>query len=335
MNDIATKTANDDSAVSPPAYPSLSVVIEWENTRNSEIARGAEMLRRLFAQLTAIDNRFVAAPEIILVHDADDSSAEQILAGIKAEQPAFRCTVRTCRCDGLDYYDQKNFGACEARGEAILFVDSDVIPENDWLEALLKCYGEAAPDVVAGATYIKGPSLYDRAFALLWFFPTEAEYRARSRSPTTRFFANNVLFRAGVFRLIAFPSAPLVRGRCTMLADELIKSGYSILVEPRARTQHPAPNGLKHFVYRALCEGQDNVVMHAGTKQKRLMALRRLCGYMRWSWAKIAKHHCEVGLNQFGALGAMFIALAYYGLAFYGELLTVVSPRFILRNLRV
>jgi glycosyltransferase involved in cell wall biosynthesis len=335
MNNIATKIANDCSAVSPPAYPSLSVVIEWENTRNSEIARGAEMLRRLFAQLTAIDNRFVSAPEIILVHDADDSSAEKILAGIKAEQPAFRGTVRTYRCDGLDYYDQKNFGACEARGEAILFVDCDVIPENDWLEALLKCYVEAAPDVVAGATYIQGPSLYDRAFALFWFFPTEADYRARSRSPTTRFFANNVLFRAGVFRSITFPSAPLARGRCVMLADELIKSGHSILIEPRARTQHPTPNGLKHFVYRALCEGQDNVVMHDGTERKRLMALRRFRGHMRYSLAEIAKHHREVGLNRFGAVGAMFIALAYYGLAFCGELLTAVSPHFIRRNLRV
>jgi hypothetical protein len=43
-----------------------------------------------------------------------------------------------------------------------------------------------------------------------------------------------------------------------MLADQILKSGHRIIAEPRARTQHPAPNGLKHFVYRALCEGQDN-----------------------------------------------------------------------------
>jgi glycosyltransferase involved in cell wall biosynthesis len=332
---VAPKAANSDAATSPFTYPALSVVIEWENARNSEKARGVQMLRCLFAQLSAIDNRFTAAPEIIIVHDVDDGSAGQILAEIKAEQPTFRGTPRTCPCDGLDYYDQKNLGAREARGEAILFVDSDVIPEDGWLEALLECYIQEAPDAVAGATYIHGPSLYDRAFALFWFFPTETDYHTWSRSPTKNFFANNVIFRTSVFRPIMFPDAPIVRGRCSMLADKLVKSGHSIIFEPRARTQHPAPNGVKHFVYRALCEGHDNLLMNKSTDRNRLGALRRLLRNMLRSSARIATRHREVGLNLFGALGAMVVAFAYYSLAFCGELIAMVSPHFIRRSLRV
>ena len=234
---------------------------------------------------------------------------------------------------GSTNYDQKNLGACEARGEIIIFIDSDVIPEDDWLEALLECYLEERPDVVAGATYINGPSLYDRAVPLR-FFPTEADYRRRSRAPIRHFFANNVLFRATVFRRSMFPDAPLVRGRCIMLADQILKSGHRIIAEPRARTQHPAPNGLKHFVYRALCEGQDNAHFESA-HEKSFTALRHFKGNILRASRSIANHHGDVGLNRTGALGAMFIAFAYYGVTFCGELLTVAFPHLIRRNVRV
>jgi hypothetical protein len=89
---------------------------------------------------------------------------------------------------------------------------------------------------------------------------------------------------------------------------------------------------VKHFIYRALCEGQDN------TKKKRrkpLGALRRFGGNIFRSSFKIATRHREVGLNWAGALGAMFIAFGYYGLTFCGELVSAVFPHLIRRNLRV
>jgi glycosyltransferase involved in cell wall biosynthesis len=322
--------------VSSSNSPALSVVIEWENARNAKKARGAEMLRRLFAQLTSLDNRFAAAPEVILVHDADDSSARQILAEIEAGPTPFRGNVRTRPCEGLDYYDKKNFGAREARGEAILFIDSDVIPEDGWLEALLECYIEEAPDVVAGATYIHGSSLYERAFALFWFFPMEADYRGLSRAPTASTFANNVMFRAGAFRPV--PDAPLVRARWDLLLDILSASRQSIILEPRARTQHPPPNGVKHFIYRALTEGQDNYhwgVQYNSANGKRFAALRRFRGNVLRSSGRIITRHHDVGLNWPGALGAMFVAFAYYSFVFCGEVVTAVSPQLLLRNVRV
>jgi glycosyltransferase involved in cell wall biosynthesis len=315
-------------------YPKLSVVIEWENTRNSNKSRGQEMLRRLFRQLTAVQERFPSPPEVILVHDAKDGRAAGLLADIAAGQSKFCGSLRTFPCAGLDYYDQKNLGALEARGDAILFVDSDVIPEEGWVEALLQCYSEEEADVVAGTTYIHGSSLYERAFSLFWFFPMEADCRGLSRTRAESFFANNVLFRAATFRALTFPDAPLVRGRCWMLADKMSKSGQLIINEPRARTQHPAPNGLKHFVCRALCEGQDNA-QSLGRKGRLITAFNRFVGHVIRSCKKIAVRYPEVRISRSGVLAAMFIAVAYYGVALCGELITAVYPQFVRRNLRV
>ena len=64
-------------------------------------------------------------------------------------------------------------------------------------------------------------------------------------------------------------------------------------------------------------------------------ALRQFKGNILRASRSIASHHRDVGLNRIGALGAMFIAFAYYGLTFCGELLTAPFPNLIRRNVRV
>jgi glycosyl transferase family 2 len=72
-------------------------------------------------------------------------------------------------CRGLDYYQQKNFGAQQAKHEAILLVDCDIIPCNGWLRNLLECYVEEQADMMCGATHMEQRTLYEKAFALFWF----------------------------------------------------------------------------------------------------------------------------------------------------------------------
>lgn len=39
---------------------------------------------------------------------------------------------------GKRYYELKNYGATHIRSDVLVFLDSDVIPEDGWLEALLE-----------------------------------------------------------------------------------------------------------------------------------------------------------------------------------------------------
>src|SRR4029450_6811764 len=105
--------------------PSLSIVVEWENAKNSDFGRGRAMLSALSDQLRGLQDELPTPPELILVFDEEDGSAVDLrdrLAGMLARFPG---TVRMANSRALDYYQQKNFGAQLAKHNAILLVDCD------------------------------------------------------------------------------------------------------------------------------------------------------------------------------------------------------------------
>lgn len=57
----------------------------------------------------------------------------------------------------------------------IVFLDSDVIPEEGWLAGLLRAFRNPAVQVVCGGTYISLEGLYSKTVALFWFFPLREE----------------------------------------------------------------------------------------------------------------------------------------------------------------
>jgi glycosyltransferase involved in cell wall biosynthesis len=306
--------------------PSLSIVVEWEQTNNSDFHRGLKMLSSIADQLRNLPNPLPTAPELILVRDEDDGnpSLANALAG-------FPGSVSVVPCENLDYYEQKNLGAQQAKHEAILLVDCDIIPCSGWLQNLLDCYVEERADVVCGATHMESRSIYEKAFAAFWFFPLASEMPPRGT--TSLFFANNVLFRAEILKSTPFPNAPLVRGKCLLLAEKLLQDRRSIYLEPSAKVIHPPPNGIAHFVKRALCSGQDNFVME--TDRGLLGGFRRFCWQTMVAAKRIVSHRHEVGLGPLGVVGAAGIAASYFTLEFVGEAISVVSPHFIRKKFRV
>lgn len=312
------------------ARPALSVVIEWENAKNSASDRASAMLRNLVRQLEAERMRLRGPAELILVHDAEETTASDVLLSVQPELAGFSGTVRTIPVDRLDYYQQKTTGASQASGDAILFVDSDIIPAPGWLSSLLDCYLSEEADVVGGTTCISADSLYSKTFALFWFFPLERDAGARRR--TDHFFANNVIFRASVFRDHPFPESNLVRGNCVQLAHVLQEHQKSIFIEPKAYVDHPPPNGIKHFVNRALCQGHDNVILDE--RRSALRALRRCAWRVVHSTRRILGRRDEVGLSLAATPAALCIAAAYNGIELAGELITLASgpERHLIRN---
>ena len=256
---------------------------------------------------------------------------KKVLRASQYALAGFPGSVSIAPCKKLDYYEQKNLGAQCATHEVILRVDCDIIPCSGWLHNLLVCYVEERADVVCGATHMETRSLYEKAFAAFWFFPLASEMPPRST--TSQFFANNVLFRAELLKNTPFPNAPLVRGKCTLLTEKLLKDHRSIYLEPSAKVIHPPPKGIVHFMKRALCSGQDNVVMEADRGLRG--AFRRFRCQIKGAAKRIISHRQEVGLGPLGVVGATGIAASYITLQFVGEAISLISPQFIRKNFRV
>ncbi len=323
------------------SLPSVSVVIEWENARLSELGRTRQMLHALSAQLAEIGDRMNEPPELIVLHDGD-AVEPSLVRGFVEE--AFgtppRIALRTEATEGDGYYAQKNRGASIATRELVLFLDSDVVPEEGWLANLLGNFADPSVGVACGDTYVSAEDFAAKAFALFWFFPLRNSAPPDAKPvEAEHFFANNVAFRRELFNAYRFPDLPMLRGQCVQLAKRLRADGHRILVDKRARVSHPPPNGLSHFVRRALVEGHDAVV------QDRLRGGGRF-GYglgTPWRFAssvaraakRIGTHRKEVGLGATGAAGAMGLAVGYYALCAVGEVIGRVSPETVRKRLAV
>ncbi len=313
---------------------SFSVIIEWENAKLSELARTRRMLSALGEQILGLDPEKWQRPEIVILYDpaAIDPKVirDAVAQAMGAAPPA--SALKVLPAENMRYYELKNHGARQTGADVLVFLDSDVVPEPGWLAALLDGITQPGVDVIGGNTYIAPESLYSRAFALFWFFPLRSA--GSEAIPSEHFFANNVAFKKEVFDRHHFPCHRKFRGQCTDLAGTLRANHYGLFLHPAARVDHPPPNGIYHFIIRALCAGHDLVVTVAEHQRETGLkaAWRRFIRQVRAARERIRLHRQEVELGSAAGFAAQGIAIAYYGLVFVGECITRARPDFISRR---
>lgn len=307
---------------------SVTIVIEWDNAKRSDVGRPLGMLRALYCQLREMQATFRSRPEIRLLYDSakiERTFIERLMSEAigGASWPADMVLFPV---SGMRYYEQKNRGALGSGTDVILFLDSDVIPEPGWLRSLVESFCDPRVSVVGGGTYVALDDLLGKAFALFWFFPLREE--ANDLAATDSFFANNVAFRREVFEKLPFPDSVVYRGRCSLLAAELHDRGVPIFRHRGARVSHPPPKGITHFVLRALCEGHDEIVLGSSrpSGSARLVFRSFLERIVRLPWVVLGRHE-RVQLGVLGALASLGIGYAYHLLRLLGGFVAWIHPR--------
>lgn len=336
------------SSFAPPsAAIRATVIIEWENVQLAEMHRCQEMLRQLRKQVHALRSaalavdersertflqRFAEPVEVLVLYDDEEVEQREVEAIIHPIIPRGdpHIDLRPLPASGNEYYDQKNFGAQQARGDFVVFLDSDVIPEDGWLETLLGTFSDPAVEIVSGNAYIDPYSTYSKAFALTWFFPLRTEDGPPFR--TREFFANNLAFRRETLLKFPFPAMPpgMTRGACTALARTLEEKQVGVYRNPAARVSHPPPVGVQNFIIRALAEGRDDALCGGlihNPKDTRLgPSFFRWARRMTKAGSALVTQRKRVGLPLAGVPVAAGVAGAYYLLYTAGNLLTRIKP---------
>jgi hypothetical protein len=333
-----------DSATAPLR---LSLVVEWDNVLLSDPARARSMLAELARQLASLRETTrdhsplrVATPvELVIVHDETQVAREAVQAAVRAARVEDTDTVvGFASACGATYYELKNLGAARARGDVIVMLDSDVIPEPDWLVRLLESFADPQVSVVGGNSYIEPTSTYARAFALGWLMPLRSD-EGDALHEANNFHANNLAFRAEVLRRHAFPPLPgACRGSASLLAEQLRRAGIRVHRNPRARVAHPAPRP-RHFVRRSLAQGRDNLIRRSRGADRPAASLRASWRDVRQrtlrAWRRIRRHHRRVGMSDAAVPLALLVITTYYALFLAGDVLTRLAPDAMQRHLRV
>jgi hypothetical protein len=319
----------------------ISVVIEWENAKLSDLGRAERMLVQLGTQMAEAARKRDLSAELIVLYDSDaiDPAVPATAIETQVDRAAWPGPIKLVPAPGQRYYDQKNKGAALASGEIVIFLDSDVVPDEGWLEGLLTALDDPHVSIVGGETYHATDTLHEKLFAAFWTFPTRHPSRGVYRCKN--FYANNLAVRRELFLAHPFPDAPAYRGQCATLAKSLMHQGIAIHRQGVSRVSHPPPEGARTFVVRALCQGYDSVYWK---RQRRFGPLfdanpiGSLVRFIRQLWevlVRVATRAPTVGLGPIGILAAIGLGFAYYGLKLVGEVVAFFAPGVIRDNLSV
>jgi glycosyltransferase involved in cell wall biosynthesis len=300
------------------AQPLLTLVLEWDNVHFSDEPRARLVLERLARELES-----VAKPvELIFAFDGADGDAAPLRRLLDETLSAEGVEPVYLAAPGKRYYELKNAGAAQARGDLLVFLDSDVVPEPGWLGRLVAPFADPDVQVVGGNAYIEPRGIWGKTFALAWFFPVRSD--DDRLEPATSFFANNVAFRRATFVRFPFPEAAgTSRGSCVLLARTLRAHGIAIRRATGAQVSHPPPRGGRSVIVRALAQGRDRALLDKQDPVAR-PTLRRFVADRR-----------RVGLSLAELPVALGLAALYYALAVVGAVATRLLPRLMTRRFRI
>src|SRR5262245_6327151 len=117
----------------------VSVIVEWENAKLSELERARRMLAKLGAQMAEAARERRLRADLSVIYDIDEIGPAVPRSAIESEidADAWPGTIALVPAPGQRYYEQKNAGARLARGGILIYLDSDVVPDDGWLAGLL------------------------------------------------------------------------------------------------------------------------------------------------------------------------------------------------------
>jgi GT2 family glycosyltransferase len=189
--------------------------------------RPAELLRCLegIAELEYPRSRF----ETIVVHDGLLRPRETATPG----ELAIRVLGQTASGPAA----ARNEGARGARGEYLVFLDDDCVPDPGWLAAFDRRLEREPHAALGGRTE---NALADNPYAEATQLLVDYLYSAQSGANDTFFTSNNLVFPASPFRALGGfdPSFPVAGGEDRDLCSRWLARGNALWFEPDALVRH-------------------------------------------------------------------------------------------------
>lgn len=324
-----------------------AVIVEWENILTAEADRVVQMLIRLDQQISEINDNtvpehakeflksFANGVEVLIVHgpDVSRSNIEEILNSAVKEKHA---DYKILNFEFSEYYTLKNVGVENSTTDFVIFVDSDVIPDEHWLSELLYSFHDEKVQIVGGQTYITTESSYSKAYACgIWLWPLRST--TPTLTPGKRYYANNVAMRRKLAE--KYPFAPKAfEKRCANIytAEQLLEDNIPIYRNTAAQCSHPPPYGIHEFFVRAFCYGSDFISKEAhemGFNVTSLMkAFRRYFKFQWFAMKNIVTRRQLLEMKIHESIMSLFLMTIFNLVQLIGEICVLIAPNYFLKK---
>ncbi|MGB0497537.1 MAG: glycosyltransferase [Rubricella sp.] len=319
----------------------VSIVVEWENALLIDLDRPIAMLEALVDQANALRSSREIEFELLIMADFEEIEPHVVETALRESgaHALFPGAIRIEDAPGLHYYEQKNIGAERARHDLLIFLDSDVVPEPGWLEALVAVFDDPSVNICAGNPYIDDSGLWSRIFALFWFFEPRTVPSDAGLTPARSLNANNLAVRRAFFLSHRYAREDSYRGQCRELAKRLRAGGEALYRQPRARVAHPPPSDRQHFIQRAAAHGHGAV--YWSRKRHGVWAANPLTVPF-WFLARagsvvrnVLRRRRASGAGWSTALAAVGVGVFYYLVAAGAALVATINRKSIRRRVSI
>ena len=161
----------------------------------------------------------------------------------------------------------RNKGTVAARGDVVLFTDSDCVPEQNWLEEMMRPFTDPAVAAVKGAYRTRQKEIAAR-FAQAEF---EDRYDLLEKKTSVDMidtysaaFRREVFVQAGGFD----ESFPVANNEDTELSYRLASSGRKLVFNPKAVVYHSHPDSVLRYLRIKYWRGYWRVVVYRRFPEK-------------------------------------------------------------------
>ena len=309
----------------------ISIVIELENCS----LHYSEFNENLIQQLLSIKKQLVKTQyefEILICFSTTTINSVLLENTRKfAEKNFFPSQLKFLSFDHASYYQLKNYGADSSQGNIIIFLDSDVTTDLNWVANLLKPFEENKDiKVVAGRTELKAQNTIQYSQLLVTFFDNYKN--VNNFDVTKNFFANNVAFKKELFLKYKFPiNQQTARTSCCQLAQNLSLDNIKIHKQHQAIVYHRSASSLSELLLRSVIEGRDQTMLKV-EKYKPLFKRASIPIKIFKSKCKLLTHRISyINTHRHAAsisITSLIIAFAYILIMSISAALTLLLPRF-------
>ncbi len=176
--------------------------------------------------------------EIIVV---DDGSTDQTRAVAAAR------SIRVLTQPNRGPAAARNLGAQNARGDILLFIDADSVPDVRWIEAMTAPFADASIAGVSGEKKTRQTNLVARFVQLEYDFKYD---RMDARGLTDFIDSSTAGYRREIFLSNGGFDTTLMEAEDTDLSFRLAERGYALVLVRDAIVYHTHPESLVEFLRR-------------------------------------------------------------------------------------